>query len=75
LQQHLKSEGIGALVHYPMPVHQQPAYKGRVRLAGSLVETERASVEVLSLPMYPELPSADVERVARALCAFKPKAT
>lgn len=71
LQQHLKGAGIGALVHYPMPVHQQPAYKGRVKLAGGLPETDRASAEVLSLPMYPELSVAAQDEVVQAVRAFK----
>jgi len=49
----LQARGIGTLIHYPMPVHLQPAYRGRVRVAGAMVETERAALEVLSLPIHP----------------------
>ncbi len=71
LQLHLKKAGIGALVHYPMPIHRQPAYWGRLPPGGAtLLETERASGEVLSLPMYPELATADQDLVVRALRAF-----
>jgi dTDP-4-amino-4,6-dideoxygalactose transaminase len=56
LRARLKERGIATNIHYPMPVHQQPAYAGRVAVdPGSLCETERAAREVLSLPMYPEL--------------------
>lgn len=64
----LKEAGIGTGIHYPMPVHLQPAYAGRVTLGPSgCPETEAASREILSLPMYPELTDADVETVCAAL--------
>jgi dTDP-4-amino-4,6-dideoxygalactose transaminase len=67
LQAHLLSKGIGTLVHYPSAVHQQPAYKGRVAIAGSLSHSERAAAEVLSLPMYPELSDEQVASVAEQI--------
>ena len=52
----LKSHGVPTAVHYPQPVHTQPAYLGRIAHgAGGLAESERASREVLSLPMHPQL--------------------
>ncbi len=63
---HLQAQGIGTLVHYPVPVHQQPAYSA-VMKAASLPETERTAREVLSLPLYPELPHEDAQRVAEAV--------
>ncbi len=54
LQAHWREQGIGTLVHYPVPVHLQPAYRGRTA-HGPLPETERVVRQVLSLPMYPEL--------------------
>jgi dTDP-4-amino-4,6-dideoxygalactose transaminase len=61
----LKQAGIGTGIHYPVPVHLQNAYRDRIALAPSgLAETERASREVLSLPMHPFLDDSDVERVA-----------
>ncbi len=69
LQAFLRGRGIQALVHYPVPVHLQPAYSGRVR-AASLPETERAAREVLSLPMYPELTADELEAVAGAVRDF-----
>jgi dTDP-4-amino-4,6-dideoxygalactose transaminase len=66
----LKAAGIGCNIHYPMPVHLQPAYLGRLAQGPSgLANTEAASREVLSLPMYPELTEAQVSRVIATLTA------
>jgi dTDP-4-amino-4,6-dideoxygalactose transaminase len=70
LQEHLKAAGVGALIHYPVPIHLQKAYLGKVRGGESLPETERAAREVLSLPMYPELSEAEVGSVIQALRSF-----
>lgn len=70
LQTHLKTQGVGALIHYPVPVHLQPAYKGRLRGSDILFETERAARDVLSLPMYPELEASECEKVINAVRAF-----
>jgi|KBSSwiStaDraftv2_1062776.scaffolds.fasta_scaffold01573_14 dTDP-4-amino-4,6-dideoxygalactose transaminase len=70
LQARLKEKGIGALVHYPVPVHQQPAYRGRLKGSDCLPETERAAAEILSLPMYPELGDAEIEAVTREVQQF-----
>jgi dTDP-4-amino-4,6-dideoxygalactose transaminase len=67
---HLERHDVRALVHYPVPVHLQPAYKGRLRGADRLPETEAAAREVISLPLYPELAEQDVERVASAVLEF-----
>jgi dTDP-4-amino-4,6-dideoxygalactose transaminase len=64
----LKSAGIGTGVHYPVPVHLQPAYADRIALGPSgCPETEAAAREILSLPLYPELSDAQVETVCAAL--------
>jgi dTDP-4-amino-4,6-dideoxygalactose transaminase len=62
----MKAHGVGTLVHYPVPVHLQPAYRGRLRSAPSMANTERAAAEVVSLPIHPELTDSEVERVALA---------
>ncbi|HLT78111.1 MAG TPA: DegT/DnrJ/EryC1/StrS family aminotransferase [Ferrovibrio sp.] len=68
LQTGLKDRGVATLVHYPVPVHLQPAYKGRVTLAsGGLPHTERAAGSVLSLPMFPQLEDAQVNAVIAAV--------
>jgi dTDP-4-amino-4,6-dideoxygalactose transaminase len=71
LLDHLKAHGVGALVHYPVPVHMQPAYRPRSPERVSLIETERAAREVVSLPVYPEFGSADVKRVVEAVRGFR----
>jgi dTDP-4-amino-4,6-dideoxygalactose transaminase len=53
-----------------VPVHLQPAYRGRLGDAGSLPETERAAQEILSLPMFPELSEAQVQHVAESIREF-----
>jgi dTDP-4-amino-4,6-dideoxygalactose transaminase len=70
LQEHLKAAGVGALIHYPVPIHRQKAYLNKVRGGESLPETERAAREVLSLPMYPELSEAEVTSVVSALKSY-----
>jgi len=70
LMDHLKKNGIQTGIHYPQPVHMQPAYKGRVRTATIMQVTERLAEEVLSLPMFPELSPASVSQVVDALQSF-----
>lgn len=68
VQAQLKAAGVGTGIHYPVPVHLQPAYKDRVALGpAGCTETAKASQEVLSLPMYPELTDAQVAQVCDAL--------
>jgi dTDP-4-amino-4,6-dideoxygalactose transaminase len=68
LQQCLRNAGIGSGVHYPVPVHLQPAYRGRIALGPSgCTASARASAEVLSLPMFPELTDDQVRHVCMAL--------
>jgi dTDP-4-amino-4,6-dideoxygalactose transaminase len=64
----LGASGIGTNIHYPVPVHLQPAYRGRLALGPSgLAESERAAREVLSLPMFPQLDDTQIARVIAAL--------
>ena len=63
----LKESEIQTGIHYPMPVHMQPAYKGRIRIARSMGVTERLSNEVLSLPIYPELSMEMADRLVAAV--------
>lgn len=68
LRERLRAAGIGTNIHYPVPVHLQPAYRGRVLLApGGLPASEAAAREVLSLPMYPQLDDDAVRRVTAVL--------
>ena len=63
----LYSKGIGSAIHYPIPVHRQPAYAG---FMNELPETERITRTILSLPMYPELTTEEVNLVADAVISF-----
>jgi dTDP-4-amino-4,6-dideoxygalactose transaminase len=63
----LGARGIGTLVHYPIPLHLQPAFASLGGRAGQLPVAEKAAAEVLSLPLYPELAEAQVREVARAV--------
>lgn len=66
----LRSREIGASLHYPEPVHRQPAYLNRLPGSNDLPETERLADEILSLPIYPELSRGDQQRVIEAVSAF-----
>ena len=71
LRDALRRDGIGTLVHYPVPVHEQPAYRGRLAVGpGGLAHSSAAAREVLSLPMHPHLAERDVERVAATIRAI-----
>jgi dTDP-4-amino-4,6-dideoxygalactose transaminase len=68
LREHLRERGVGTLVHYPVPVHLQPAYRNRVPAhRGALTATEQAARQVLSLPMQAQLSDAQVERVCEVI--------
>jgi len=70
LRAHLGEMGIGTLVHYPVPVHLQPAYRDRIGCAGSLARSEAAAQQVLSLPLYPQLEPEAVSDVCAAIRAW-----
>ena len=67
LAETLRSRGIGAAVHYPLPIHLQPAYADLGYREGDLPGAETAARETLALPIYPELPHTAVEEVADAV--------
>jgi len=67
---YLKDEGIQAGVHYPVPVHLQPAYQDRFLSANDMGITEKLTKRIISLPIYPELSMSDAERIVRTLKHF-----
>ena len=68
LRRHLQDQEVGTLIHYPVPVHLQPAYQNRVTVhRGGLAITELAARQVLSLPMHPQLSDDQVDRVCIAI--------
>jgi dTDP-4-amino-4,6-dideoxygalactose transaminase len=70
LQKHLSAAGVQTGIHYPVPVHLQPAYASLGHRAGDFPEAERQAARVLSLPMFPELTDEQIARVAEAARAF-----
>jgi dTDP-4-amino-4,6-dideoxygalactose transaminase len=70
LREHLRARGVGTLIHYPVPVHLQPAYAGRVAVPVPLRHTEHACRHILSLPMYPELSEGQGRTVAEHILAM-----
>ena len=70
LKDHLKAKGIGHSVYYPLPLHLQPCFAYLGYKPGSCPEAEKASHEVLSLPVYPELTRAQLDEVIAAVRGY-----
>ena len=70
LQKHLAGQGVQSAIYYPLPIHLQEAYAFLGYGAGDLPQSERASQEVLSLPVHPDLSLEQVEYAAEAVRAF-----
>jgi dTDP-4-amino-4,6-dideoxygalactose transaminase len=70
LQEHLQANGIGTLIHYPVPPHLQPAYQELDLPAGSFPISERIHEEVLSLPIGPHLSTMELERVVDVIQSY-----
>jgi dTDP-4-amino-4,6-dideoxygalactose transaminase len=70
LQKFLNERKIGNTVYYPFPMHLQPLYSALGHKAGDFPHSERAAMEVLSLPMYPELRNEQIARVADTVAEF-----
>ena len=66
----LHEKGIGTLVHYPVPVHLQPAYRDIAVPPGDLQNSEQAAAQVLSLPMYAELSPVQIHSVTEAIVTW-----
>lgn len=67
IQKALNEQGIGAGVHYPVPLHEQPAYAGLGYASDAFPVTQRAGQKILSLPIFPEMTRDQAERVAATL--------
>jgi len=70
LKEYLGKRGIPTAVHYPLPLHFQPALKYLGYKKGDFPEAERVAHEVISLPIYPELTAADINRVIKTVKTF-----
>jgi dTDP-3-amino-3,4,6-trideoxy-alpha-D-glucose transaminase len=69
LMARLQAAGVETLIHYPVPCHLQPAFSRLGYKAGDLPVTERLADEVLSLPLWPQLPLTDIDTVAETIHA------
>lgn len=70
LKDSLKKNGISTLIHYPRPIHLQPAYQGRLPFIASLSVTEQITPQILSLPMFPQLHDEQIRHVGRSIGIF-----
>jgi len=63
----LREKGVGTLVHYPIPLHLQPAFASLGGRRGDFPVAEKAAGAILSIPLYPEMTDAQAEAVIRAI--------
>ncbi|HTP30806.1 MAG TPA: DegT/DnrJ/EryC1/StrS family aminotransferase, partial [Candidatus Acidoferrales bacterium] len=70
LQAHLKGQGIGTEVYYPIPLHLQPCYAFLGHKKGDFPVSERLAEQSLALPVHSELPAEDIEYVCETIRAF-----
>lgn len=67
VRQELAGQGVATGLHYPIPLHRQPAFEGTLSAKADLPETERLAATCLSLPMHPHIEPGQVDRTAEAL--------
>jgi dTDP-4-amino-4,6-dideoxygalactose transaminase len=70
LQEHLAKAKVQTNIHYPVPIHLQPAYQDLGHKAGDFPHAESAAGRMLSLPMFPELTDAQIDRVVDSISGF-----
>jgi dTDP-4-amino-4,6-dideoxygalactose transaminase len=70
LKAHLDANGVGCALHYPLPLHLQKCYANLGHQPGDFPVAEKAARECLSLPIYPELTDAQIQRVAEVVHGF-----
>ncbi|HTV43397.1 MAG TPA: DegT/DnrJ/EryC1/StrS family aminotransferase [Candidatus Sulfotelmatobacter sp.] len=70
LKKHLEDNGVGCSIHYPIPLHLQKAYADLGHKKGDFPVSEKAALQCLSLPIYPELTEAQIARVVDVIKKF-----
>jgi dTDP-4-amino-4,6-dideoxygalactose transaminase len=70
LRDYLAQQGIGTQIHYPVPIHLQPAARTLGYNRGAFPVAEAQAARILSLPVYPELTAEDLKRVASSIRRF-----
>ena len=70
LQAHLSKAGVATGIHYPIPIHLQPAYEELGYGQGDFPVTERYARRILSLPMFPDITSAAITHTVTAIASF-----
>lgn len=70
IQAAFAAAGIATGIHYPVPLHRQPAYRSRSNTMGHLTNTERVADSVLSLPIYAELTPDQIDRIVKVIADF-----
>ena len=70
LLDYLLRNGIQCGIHYPIPVHLQPAYKNRILTSNNMSVTENVANKIISLPMYPELSKIDAKIIIDKIKSF-----
>ena len=66
----LKSKGVGHAIHYPIPLNLQPAFRHYVPEGTNFPVAEAVSGEIISLPIYPEMPRVEIDLVTAAMSEF-----
>jgi dTDP-4-amino-4,6-dideoxygalactose transaminase len=70
LAEFLKSKGVGHAIHYPLALHQQPAFRHFVPEGAAFPVAEAVSREIISLPIYPEMPDGEIDAVTSTIREF-----
>ena len=70
LAEFLKSKGVGHAIHYPLPLNLQPAFRHYVPEGTNFPVAEAVSGEIISLPIYPEMPGVEIDLVTAAMREF-----
>lgn len=72
LRMHLSERGISSMIYYPMPLHQQLAFRQIARIAGPINISDKLSQTVISIPIYPEMTLEELQQVVDAIKDFDP---